>query len=213
MIQNNRDFGPLRRGQIIIDIQRHRRRRGRVTGAVDVDHRGHHPGQLACGRRIFPPAHRWLAGQPRARSRQLAQRQSEARIVTQSVEIIGVLVAARDREHAGTQYVIKAMDHPRRIARIGNASRKPPAKPHRALGLCQQQNTAIRGEPTSVERGCDLLAPDRWKRKSRRAIIAPGGCGPWHKLPRCRNGLDTHFPTSKQSLKPLPPTLLTEPDE
>jgi hypothetical protein len=52
-------------------------------------------------------------------------------------------VAARDREHAGTQDVIKAMDHPRRIARIGDASRKPPANPHRALGLCKQQNATI----------------------------------------------------------------------
>jgi hypothetical protein len=51
------------------------------------------------------------------------------------------------------------MDHPRRIARVGNASRKPTADPHRALGLRQQQHTAIRGQPATVERGCELLPP------------------------------------------------------
>ena len=64
-----------------------------------------------------------------------------------------------------------------------------PCLRHRGGGLRKSSNFLF------LERGCDLLAPDRWKRKSRRAIIAPGGCGPWHKLPRCRNGLDTHFPT------------------
>jgi hypothetical protein len=36
--------------------------------------------------------------------------------------------------------------------------------------------------------------------------------GPWHKLPRCRTGLYTHFPIAKQSLTPLPPTI-TRPRE
>ena len=47
-------------------------------------------------------------------------------------------VAARNREHTGTQNVIQAMDHPRWIARIGNTSRQALANPHRALGLCKQ---------------------------------------------------------------------------
>jgi hypothetical protein len=168
----------------VIDIQRHRRRWGRIAGTVNADHRDHHPGQFTRGRCILPAAHRRLAGQPRARSRQLAQRQAEARIVAQGIEIIGVLIATRDREHTGTQNVIEAMDHPRRVTRIGDARSKLPADPHRALGLRQQQNAAVRGQPATVERGCDLLAANRWKRKSRCAIIAPGGCGPWHKLPR-----------------------------
>jgi hypothetical protein len=102
-----------------------------------------------------------------------SQRQAEARIVAQGIEIIGVLIAARDREHTGTQNVIEAMDHPRRVTRIGDARSKLPADPHRALR--QQQNAAVRGQPATVERGCDLLAANRWKRKSRCAIIAPAG--------------------------------------
>ena len=122
----------------VVDIQRDRCRRGGIAGAVDVDHRGHHAGQSARSRCIFPPAHRRLAGQPRARFRQLAERQAEAWIVAQSIEIIGILIAARNREHTGTQNVIQAMDHPRWIARIGNTSRQALANPHRALGLCKQ---------------------------------------------------------------------------
>ena len=37
--------------------------------------------------------------------------------------------------------------------------------PHRALGLCKQQNTAIRGKPATVERSCDFLATDCWESK------------------------------------------------
>jgi hypothetical protein len=71
------------------------------------------------------------------------------------------------------------MDHPRRIARVGNASRKPTADPHRALGLRQQQHTAIRGQPATVERGCELFAANGWKRKSKRVISLSAGvaCG------------------------------------
>src|SRR3546814_6651930 len=72
----------------VVDIQRDRCRRGGIAGAVDVDHRGHHAGQFARSRCIFPPAHRRLAGQPRARFRQLAERQAEAWIVAQSIEIL-----------------------------------------------------------------------------------------------------------------------------
>jgi hypothetical protein len=117
----------------VVDVQRHRLGRGRIAGAVDVDHRGHQLRQLARGRCVLPPAHRRLTGKPRARSRQLAQRQAEARIVTQRVEVIGVLVAAGDRKDAGTQNVIQRMDHPRWIAPIGHAGGKLPGRfPSRA---------------------------------------------------------------------------------
>ncbi|SDT15091.1 hypothetical protein SAMN04515621_3024 [Erythrobacter sp. HL-111] len=193
----------------VIDIQRHRRRRSGVAGAVDVDHDPQHLCQLARARRILPAAHRRLAGQPRTRSRQLAQRKAEARIIAQSVEIIGILIAAGDREHPRAQDIFKPMNHPSRIARIGNTRRKPLAEPHHALGLSQHQDPAIRGQPAAVKRSCDLLAAHCWKRKYGRAIIASGGCGLWHILPRCRSGLSNHIPTTMQMLTPLPPTRQT----
>ena len=86
----------------IIDVQRNRCRWGRIAVAVDADHRRHHPGQFARGRGILPPAHRRLAGKPCTRSRQLAERQAEPRIVAQGIKIIGIFIAAGDREHPGT---------------------------------------------------------------------------------------------------------------
>ena len=71
----------------VVDIERYRLGRHGIAGAVDADHLGHHPSQFAYGRRILPAAHRRLAGETRARSRQLAQRQAEARIVTQGVKV------------------------------------------------------------------------------------------------------------------------------
>jgi hypothetical protein len=106
------------------------------------------------------------------------------------------------------------MDHPRRIARIGNARRKPPADPHRALGLCQQQNAAIRGQPATVERGCDFLARHCWESEWACAIIVHGGCGLWHFLPCGRFGLDTQFLIQirglRHSRQPFTPNLVNK---
>ncbi|MCW1985114.1 UNVERIFIED_ORG: hypothetical protein M2348_002903 [Sphingomonas sp. R1F5B] len=190
----------------IVDIQRHRHRRGGIAGAVDVDHCDHHAGQFARGRRILPPAHRWLAGKSRARSRQLAQRQTETRIVAQGVEIIGILIAASNREHAGTQDVIEAMDHPRRVTRIGNASCKPLADPHCTFSLRQQQHATIRGEPATIKRGGHFLAPLlgigmglRYRRSWRVWPVA------FSALRQVRTRHPD--PNSDQRLTPLPPTL------
>ncbi len=177
----------------VVDIERYRLGRHGIAGAVDADHLGHHPSQFAYGRRILPAAHRRLAGETRARSRQLAQRQAEARIVTQGVKVIGILVAARDRKHARAQDVVEAMDHPRRIAPVGNAAGKLPANPHRAFCLCQQQNTAIRSEAATVESCGDFLAMHRWESEWACDIIVHGGCGLWHFLPCDRAGVDTQF--------------------
>lgn len=63
------------------------------------------------------------------------------------------------------------------VMRIGNASRKLPANPHRALDLRPQHHAAMRGQSARVDRDGDFLAEERWKRKSRRSIVTPGGSG------------------------------------
>ena len=63
----------------IIYIQRHRRRRGRIAGAIYADHLSHHARQFACGRRILPPAHGRLAGETGTRTGQFAQGQTSHR--------------------------------------------------------------------------------------------------------------------------------------
>lgn len=97
--------------------------------------------------------------------------------------------------------------------RFGHASGKVPTNPHRVIGLRQQQNLAIRDQASTVERGCDLLAMYRWKRKTGHAIVAFDGGGLWHFLSRCGVGSNTLFPTSKQHVALLLPTLQDQPGE
>jgi hypothetical protein len=83
----------------VINIQRHGLGRYRIAGTVNADHLGHHARQLARGWRILPPTHCRLTGKARPGARQLAQRQAEARIVAQSIEVVGIFVAAADRQN------------------------------------------------------------------------------------------------------------------
>ena len=76
----------------LVDVERYRRRRLWITGAVEVDHDVHHPHQLTGCRGILPAAHRRLAGQADGAARQLAHRQLEAGIVAQHVEVVGILI-------------------------------------------------------------------------------------------------------------------------
>ena len=170
----------------VIDVERHRLGFGRIAVAVDGNHRAHQPCQLPCGRGVLPPAHRRLTGETWSRPRQLAQRQAEAGIIAQGVEVIGILVAAGDRKDPRAQDVIKRMDHPGGIAPISDAGSKPFANPYLSLGLRQQQHPAVRSQPAAVKRDGHLFATHRWKAKDRHAIVNGGGSSLWHFAPRCR---------------------------
>ena len=38
----------------IVDVERHRRRRGRIASAVEIDHHAHQADQIAQARRVLP---------------------------------------------------------------------------------------------------------------------------------------------------------------
>jgi hypothetical protein len=65
------------------------------------------------------------------------------------------------------------------------------------LGKRKQHHAAVRGHPTAVERGCDFLALDGWKRKQRNRIVGHGG----HGGREVREGLVQPNPTPVQHLK------------
>ena len=109
--------------------------------------------------------------------RQAAAGELEAGIAAQVVEAVGVLVAAGDRQDACPQDVGQRVDHPRRVARVGDQRRQPVAEAELALGRGQQQHPAVRGEPSAVEGGGHLLAADRWKAEGLGRIVVHGGCG------------------------------------
>jgi hypothetical protein len=71
------------------------------------------------------------------------------------------------------------MGHPGRIARIGNAAGKLSADTHLPLCLGQQKNTAVRGQPATIEGGSDFLACDRWESNFVSDKLGHGGCSLW----------------------------------
>jgi hypothetical protein len=161
----------------LVDVERHRCGRSRIAGTIDVDHDAHHPHQFARRRCVLPAAHRRLAGEADSRAGQLARRQLEAGIMTQHIEVVGVLIATSDRQHPCLQDAGKTMDDPALVPGIGNAAGQTPCNAHPALCLGQQQHAAIRRQPPTIESRGDLLAANGWESKRNSAIVEHGGRG------------------------------------
>ena len=106
----------------VVDVQGDGTRRTRIAGAVDVDHgvgQAHDLAQIGC---ILPTRHGWLRAEIASAVGQAPAGELEARIGAQVVEVIAILVAAGDGEHAGAQDVSDAVCHERRIARVRDQS-------------------------------------------------------------------------------------------
>ena len=95
----------------------------------------------------------------------------KAGIGAQVVEIVSVLVAAGDGEHAGAQDVGDAVGHKIRIARVGDQRGELVGDPQTPLGGGQQHHAAIGGEPSAIERGGDFLALDGWEMERQQAYL------------------------------------------
>jgi hypothetical protein len=93
------------------------------------------------------------------------------------IEVVGILIAAGDGEHAGAQDVRDAVRHQPRIASVGDQRREPRGEADRSLGGSEQQHPAVRGQPPPVERRGDFLAPDGWEIERQQRILGHGGCG------------------------------------
>ena len=103
------------------------------------------------------------------------------------IEVVGILVAAGDGEHAGAQDVGDAVRHEQGIARIGNQPCQPVGDPQAALGGGQQHDAAIGREASAVKVGDDFLAAYGWKEERLARIVGHGGCGAlrsWWRLVR-----------------------------
>ena len=131
-----------------------------------------------------------MAGKTDSRVGQLARRQLEARVMAQMIEIIGVLVAAGDRQHPRLQDLGQAMDDPALVPRVGNAVGQMPGNAHPAFRLGQQQHAAIRCQPPAIERRGHFLAANSWESKTSNAIVDHGGRGTF--CPVFESGLRTY---------------------
>jgi hypothetical protein len=118
-----------------------------------------------------------LAGEPDAAAGQRARRQLEARVVAQRIEIVGILVAAGNRQDPRLKDVGNTVDDTALVAAIGNATGQTPGNAHRAFRLRQQQHARIRCQPPAIERRRHCLAANGWKSKTGNAIVDHGGRG------------------------------------
>jgi hypothetical protein len=91
------------------------------------------------------------------------------------IEIIGVLVAAGDGEHAGAQNVLSTVRHQQRVAWISTQRRKAPGEADGPLDGSQQHHPIIRAPASAVECSNDFLAFDGWEVEGQKRIVRYGG--------------------------------------
>jgi hypothetical protein len=161
----------------VVDVQRHLGGWAGEAGAVGVDHGVGQANDLAQRRCVLPARHGRLRAQIMAAVWQATAGEFEPGVCAEVIEVVGVLVAAGDGEHAGTQDVGDAMRHEQRIARVHDQPSKSIGDPYATLGGCQQQDAAIGGDAAAIERRGDFLAADGWKEEGRGRIVKHGGCG------------------------------------
>lgn len=62
------------------------------------------------------------------------------------------------------------------LAWIMDRRGQPVGQLQATLGCGQKHDAAIRGDAAALEGGCDLLAPNGWKRERQQRIVGYGGC-------------------------------------
>ncbi len=161
----------------VVDVKRHAFGRRGIARQPKIEQDLAEADDGAQIRQILDPRAGRLGAQIQTAIRQPPASELEGRIAVQPVEIVGVLVAARDHEDAGAQNVGHGAREPVRITRIADHRGKPLGQAQALLGRGQQQHAAVRGDPFAVERGCDLFASNGWKRERQQRIVGHGGCG------------------------------------
>ena len=161
----------------VVDVEDDRLGRHRVAGAVVVDHHPAEPDEVAQGRRVLPTRHGRLAHQVGTALRQPPAGKLEGGVSAQAIEIVGVFVAAGNRQDARQQNLRERVNHPHRITPVGDHGGKLLGDPHPSRRLAEQHHPTVGRQSSAVERGGELLASDGWKRERQRRIVGHGGCG------------------------------------
>ena len=118
---------------------------------------------------------RLMVGWEHGRSR--VPGQLEQRILPKRVAVIGVLIAAGDREHAEAQQGRQRVDHPLRVSPVLDTAGQRLGQAEPALRRAQQDQPAIRRERSAREIGGHFLALHGWKIEREKGILGHGGRG------------------------------------
>ena len=85
----------------------------------------------------------------------------QRRIVAQRIEVVGILVAAGDGDHARRHHVGIRVCDKQRIARVGQRCGDGLRQPEPARRLTKHDRAAVGAEVSGITRGCELFACDR----------------------------------------------------
>ena len=183
----------------VVDVEHHRRRRRGIAGTVELDQDPAEPQQIAQARRVLPARHGRLAHQVGTALGQAPAGELERGVGAQTVEIVGVRVAAGDGEDAREQDLGQRVNHPRRVTAIGDHGGELPGDPHPSRRRGEQHHATVRRQAPAVERG-GALCPHGRKRERQYPIVGHGGCG---RLAGVTVGFSTRiYATSKSYATP-----------
>ena len=150
----------VRRIVRVVDVEHDAAGHAGETGAEQVDHPERHACKSSPGRRVFKTRQCRLGHEVFTCLRLAPARHLESRIDAQRIEVVAVFVTAGDGKHPRPDHVGMGMDDAARIAGVRHASAEHRGNTEPLFDLAQNQNTAIRGQLSAIERGCDFLAAD-----------------------------------------------------
>jgi hypothetical protein len=130
-----------------------------------------------------------LRGQIITALRQAPTGQFECRVLAQIVQVIAIRIPASDREDARAQDVAQRVGDLVRITVVGDDRRKRIDQADLLVGASQQQHTAVRTDPASVESSRNLPLADTWQREWQKRIVVGGGHGRF--CPGVESGVST----------------------
>jgi hypothetical protein len=114
----------------------------------------------AIGPGRFSSRHGRLGAQVSRALGQPADRHLEGRIGAQSIAVIGILIAGRDQQRPEADHLGEPVLDPLGRPWIFEAARQARGDAEAPLDFGQNQNTAIRGQPSGVEGDVHRLAGD-----------------------------------------------------
>jgi len=141
----------------VVDVEHDARRRPREAVAVKIDLAEPDADQRAPVGQVLEPRQRRLAHQIGAALRRPADADLQGRIALERVDIVAVLVAGRDHQHARQRHLGVAVTDAGGIAHVGERPRDRLGKPQTRGDLAQHDQAAIRRQATRIERGCERL--------------------------------------------------------
>jgi len=146
----------------IVDVERDGCRLARVAIHPCVDQSVGQSDHVAQARSILQARQRRLGTQIATGVRQPSAGQLECGIGPQMIEVVGVLVAAADREYAGAEHIDKAVH-----TRVGSRDPEHPGQivgqTETPLGHRQKHHAPVRGQAPTIEGSCDFLGVNGWK--------------------------------------------------